>query len=502
MSSNNDTTEPDESGAAMKNDTDMDSELQAIRTQMSALPNQIVGPTLETVHTYLEPLHASIRHLEGLVADQLDSIRNVVFEESSSAVQTEVVSLLRPAQDALSRVESQINANQDSLRKSVFEETSRAVQVESTQANERSQQSFKTLSEKLAHISETLPQTIFEKSSAAVQTEVGTIVQPLKQAVSGIEAHLLAFESASRPATFQEASRAVQIEASNLLEPIRLNLLQIAEQANNLAIALQSLAQLSRDNDVGLQFALIRQSGSGPNRLLDRKSHLRRLINRRPRALDLTTRNEKFDGLKKAYPDRYADWRECYDQGGEIYIESPKNNCAHWSERRAWAFQSYLRIHGRGNMLDIGCGPYGDPLYLRGIDRHWLTGLEPLTMQTETRFPVHMGFNEDIPFQDDAFDTVVNSTALDHCIDLLDAIAETARVTRSGGRFIAWYANVEGSKDPTGPYKGPIDQFHLFHIDESWFMPMMEQHFRVLDHVSAWAADGIQDVFAVFEPKK
>lgn len=461
MSSDNDTTEPDGSGAAMTNDASIDFELQAIRTQISTLPNQIVGPTLETVHTYLKPLHDNVRQLESLVADQLDVIQNVVFEQSSSAVQTEVVLLLRPVQDALLRVESQIAANQDSLGKSTFEETSRAIQAENAQTKERIQQDFKTLSEQLSHTLESFPQTIFEKSSAAVQ-----------------------------------------IEASKLLEPIRLNLLQIAEQANNLAIALQSLAQLSRDNDVGLQFALIRQSGSGPNRLLDRKSHWRRLINRRPRALDLTTRNEKFDGLKKAYPDRYADWRECYDQGGEIYIESPKNNCAHWSERRAWAFQSYLRIHGRGNMLDIGCGPYGDPLYLRGIDRHWLTGLEPLTMQTETRFPVHMGFNEDIPFQDDAFDTVVNSTALDHCIDLPDAIAETARVTRSGGRFIAWYANVEGSKDPTGPYKGPIDQFHLFHIDESWFMPMMEQHFRVLDHVSAWAADGIQDVFAVFEPKK
>lgn len=118
MSSDNDTTEPDGSGAAMTNDASIDFELQAIRTQISTLPNQIVGPTLETVHTYLKPLHDNVRQLESLVADQLDVIQNVVFEQSSSAVQTEVVLLLRPVQDALLRVESQIAANQDSLGKS------------------------------------------------------------------------------------------------------------------------------------------------------------------------------------------------------------------------------------------------------------------------------------------------------------------------------------------------------------------------------------------------
>ena len=57
-------------------------------------------------------------------------------------------------------------------------------------------------------------------------------------------------------------------------------------------------------------------------------------------------------------------------------------------------------------------------------------------------------------------------------------IASLARVLRPGGHFIAWIAEFAGAP-PYDPYATrmarPYDDEHLFHIDRTWFLPLMAQ---------------------------
>jgi hypothetical protein len=50
---------------------------------------------------------------------------------------------------------------------------------------------------------------------------------------------------------------------------------------------------------------------------------------------------------------------------------------------------------------------------------------------------------------------------------------------------LLWIGSVPGSSqfEPDKPTFTPSDQFHLFHFDKTWFEPLLEEEFELLDRL-------------------
>ena len=61
-----------------------------------------------------------------------------------------------------------------------------------------------------------------------------------------------------------------------------------------------------------------------------------------------------------------------------------------------------------------------------------------------------------------------------------------ARVLKPNGELIAWVYYVPGMPpyDPDADNATKMDEFHLFHLDKPWFLPMMARHFAVLEELN------------------
>jgi SAM-dependent methyltransferase len=89
----------------------------------------------------------------------------------------------------------------------------------------------------------------------------------------------------------------------------------------------------------------------------------------------------------------------------------------------------------KGALLDVGCGvkPYA-PIIAPHDDIY--TGLEhPDTAHGREHVDV-WGSADDLPFQDDSFDTVVSFHVLEHTEEPAAVLGEMARVLRPGGRVL------------------------------------------------------------------
>lgn len=144
-------------------------------------------------------------------------------------------------------------------------------------------------------------------------------------------------------------------------------------------------------------------------------------------------------------------------------------------------FRDYVDAYGRGSMLDIGCGPHGDPVYFVGHPAASLCAIEPLPMEDAPRFSVVRAFCEFLPWADDSFDTVVIATSLDHVLSLKTALEEVRRVLKTGGKVLVWLGSLPGMKEYDEQNSVPLDDFHLFQFDEKWATPLFEKYFSVVD---------------------
>jgi ubiquinone/menaquinone biosynthesis C-methylase UbiE len=127
------------------------------------------------------------------------------------------------------------------------------------------------------------------------------------------------------------------------------------------------------------------------------------------------------------YPHNMQDqWNNDWDKVANIY---------YWRLRYHYqTVEQYLH----GTILDVGCGPG----YLAA--RAWpnesvYTGLDISSKAVEigkmlfpaATFKVHDAEHVALPFQDNAFDTVIASEILEHLVDIELLISEVRRVTRN-----------------------------------------------------------------------
>ena len=125
---------------------------------------------------------------------------------------------------------------------------------------------------------------------------------------------------------------------------------------------------------------------------------------------------------------------------------------------------------------DVGCGPQPVPWYLHEHPISRIFGIDPISVPTDHPFFFVPGYGEFLPWDNNQFDVVVSGTSLDHYYLLDVGLAEILRVLKPGGHFVAWIAEFSGAP-AYDPYltkmASPYDLEHLYHIDRTWFLPLM-----------------------------
>ncbi len=183
--------------------------------------------------------------------------------------------------------------------------------------------------------------------------------------------------------------------------------------------------------------------------------------------------------LERRVPEAYKIWWELFKNGEKVYIEDPSHNLIVEESRWADTFEAFGRLNWKkkGWLLDIGCGIQEMPSYLKNYPTDYIVGMDPLKPVKEHPFRFVQGIAEFIPFEDESFDYIVSVTSLDHVLLLDKALQEIYRVLRKDGKLLLWIGEVDGAEE-YNPYADDvkaIDQCHMFHIQPSWFEPMMKQ---------------------------
>lgn len=108
----------------------------------------------------------------------------------------------------------------------------------------------------------------------------------------------------------------------------------------------------------------------------------------------------------------------------------------------------YMLEHKECNILDIGCGK---GRYLKNLVRefdknmYYAVDLSINVMKhfQELSIQKEQGNLTNIPYSDNQFDICYSCEALEHAIDIKNAICELARVTKPGGKIIVLDKNKE-----------------------------------------------------------
>ncbi len=210
----------------------------------------------------------------------------------------------------------------------------------------------------------------------------------------------------------------------------------------------------------------------------------------------------RLKNLEKRIPQTFSKWQKLFENGKAAYEANPKGSLAQWGDIHAEGFRNFCSINMSGRVLDIGSGPRGKPFYLQGYPSEFISTIEPLEVEAEVDFELVRAFNEDLPWPDKSFNAVINSTSLDHVLDLDKSLKETHRVLVDGGKFIVWIGSIPGGVvyDPHNPDLEPIDEFHLFHIEKSWFEPYLDKWFRIEEKIEFPNAS-FTHVFYVFSKR-
>lgn len=193
------------------------------------------------------------------------------------------------------------------------------------------------------------------------------------------------------------------------------------------------------------------------------------------------TLEEGLARLRQKAPRSFDLWQGTFAAGEEGYEGLPVDSCSVAGHSMAESFRWFVRSFVTGPVLDVGCGPQPKPLYLQDVPDRLIAGLDPLLASERPHsFVFAQGLGEFLPWDDGTFQCVVIATSLDHVFLLDRSLEEVKRMLRPGGVFLNWVAFLPGSAtyDPFDPAMQPVDRFHLFHFDQSWYEELLSRYFE------------------------
>ncbi len=199
-------------------------------------------------------------------------------------------------------------------------------------------------------------------------------------------------------------------------------------------------------------------------------------------------KTEPFDRYlaraEQDFPRPYSHWRDRLGTMMQAFLETKVGNAAHAGDVYSRIFRGLVESYAEGRILDVGCGIFGRPYYLESYPVSLISGLDPLSPVEPPDFEFVQGISEYLPWPDSSFSTVVSATSLDHCLSLDRSLQEMTRVLRPGGKCVLWIGFNPGAPkyQETGDFAA-ADKFHLFHFDVSWFEPMLEKTFEMVDRI-------------------
>lgn len=222
-----------------------------------------------------------------------------------------------------------------------------------------------------------------------------------------------------------------------------------------------------------------------------------------PRPTEEITLSERFDQLQATAPAAFAAWRPLLDVNQNAYEGLPIDSCSVPNHPIAPLFRDFLMPYLRGAVLDIGCGPQAVPAYLEGHPFESLAGIDPLPPSEPHPFLFVRTVAEYLPWADDSFDVVVVATSLDHVLLLDRALDEIHRVLKPDGRLVLWVGFIKGSPcyDPYSSHVEKVDDYHLFHCGESWFLGLLSEQFQVEEKVDLDKQEACYNSFLVLSLK-
>lgn len=209
-----------------------------------------------------------------------------------------------------------------------------------------------------------------------------------------------------------------------------------------------------------------------------------------------------LDRAQTDFPDLFAMWHERLKATLTAFAKTKVGNAASPLDPYSLMFRDFVEKYIEGRVLDVGCGVFGLPHYLSAYPHDLVSGLDPLPMQQPADFEFVQGIGEYLPWPDASFSTLISATSLDHCLALERCIEEMVRVLRPGGHIVLWIGSLPGSPkfEPAQPGFTPADDYHLFHFDKTWFEPMLEEAFELVDRIELRRA-GYSHIFYCCRPR-
>lgn len=188
---------------------------------------------------------------------------------------------------------------------------------------------------------------------------------------------------------------------------------------------------------------------------------------------------------KAEFPQVFTLWWERLETLARAFDQTKIGNAANERDLYSHMFANFVKLFGSGRTLDVGCGIFGTPYYLQNFPTKLISAIEPLPMKAPVEFELVRGISEYLPWPDQSFSTVISGTSLDHCLSLDRTLSEMRRVLTDDGNLLLWVDLVPNARpyEPLAPDFSPADQFHLFHLDKTWFEPLLEQNFYIKDRI-------------------
>lgn len=243
----------------------------------------------------------------------------------------------------------------------------------------------------------------------------------------------------------------------------RVRLLTLLE-AHELTVAeLTQITELSQSR-VSTHLGKLREGGLLSDRKSGAATYYRAAVEPPPAAASLwqTVKSQLTDPALDADAQRCADLLQARDAGEEWAARHAGRLERQYSPGRTWesAAKAFLSLLQLGRVLDVGCGDgtiagllSGQAQAVTAIDRNpRLVEAARERLAGHTHVTVTQADMHGLPYEDDAFDTVVLLSVLTHTERPRVALAEAARVCVPGGRILIVTLGAHNHRSLTTPY--------------------------------------------------